>query len=855
MSFTRFMQGVLKGDIANMQAEQARQAEELKREQEIEDRKMTFSMNLASAFANKIPVEGMTKETAAKLQALPDSNNPLQAITGILSEMPKTNDYSGMGLIMEQIYKNLPDDKKSIFAENLKNSGIDITNEESYYENLGDILSLVPSETGDDGKLSDKAKKLFEANETARKALLDFQTGGGKLIFPRGVNKLPMQTSFEMEDLMSFANTMAAVDFATKPKDETLDVSNYEFTLGGKSITVNMPDDDNKPANIVQNIGRFMDHINLKNYDLEDPKVRNALALAMDSQWQRALDEYNIKFKTSGQDGVLERRFVPDVSNLLSKINSIEELKIFKPLVEAWRDDVEVNGLPIMSLNAENKPEYRGQTKPEYDKGEFSFLGSNLKKTEEQLVAKNFYLSKTEGDTEILRQAQQVARIPGLFVQNTEGVIENRLKRGGTLLLSPQIRSNLFTTLNRLDLDIEEQIQVLSVLQDLDPIKTPRKGAYKLNPKLESYIKQIVFGSIKIDGKDPTLAQALSTIQEKVKTGEDIIKLIDAQIELIVDNKLPVGFAGEVAQLVNDLWGEGGQFEQLFNLFAGGVDTGLLQYRMNGVDDFKDGQKGYDAYLEKAKAHVLNANKKGELFGQRAAQEVFLAYQIAKFNDEGGRLSNQDFDKNLAAISGGKLTSTSRSLSQLEVVKKRFSKSLHKFKNFNFDLSLLNSNNPDFASVGNQLVRKLSATKQYYQMYDEGGMKDAEIVNQYRVKNREGQDILEPTGTTTILNGKETEVYQVFAVDRDGKKGEARFEDIGGVFVAYDDVEKRWSPLSLSDSPSMINSQDGVLQPTEGQEGVVTYSEPDSLGMVIVFIDGKVVDVIPQSQVQQQGQQ
>ena len=98
-------------------------------------------------------------------------------------------------------------------------------------------------------------------------------------------------------------------------------------------------------------------------------------------------------------------------------------------------------------------------------------------------------------------------------------------------------------------------------------------------------------------------------------------------------------------------------------------------------------------------------------------------------------------------------------------------------------------------------------------------------------------------------------MYQVFAVDRDGKKGEARFEDVGGVFVAYDDVEKRWSPLSLSDSPSMINSQDGILQSTEGQEGVVTYSEPDGMGNVIVFIDGKVEDVIPQSQVQQQGQQ
>ena len=53
----------------------------------------------------------------------------------------------------------------------------------------------------------------------------------------------------------------------------------------------------------------------------------------------------------------------------------------------------------------------------------------------------------------------------------------------------------------------------------------------------------------------------------------------------------------------------------------------------------------------------------------------------------------------------------------------------------------------------------------------------------------------------------------------------------------------------------MINSQDGVLQSTEGQEGVVTYSEPDSMGMVTVFVDGKVDDVIPQSQVQQQGQQ
>ena len=63
------------------------------------------------------------------------------------------------------------------------------------------------------------------------------------------------------------------------------------------------------------------------------------------------------------------------------------------------------------------------------------------------------------------------------------------------------------------------------------------------------------------------------------------------------------------------------------------------------------------------------------------------------------------------------------------------------------------------------------------------------------------------------------------------------------------------SKLLFSDSPSMINSQDGVLQSTGGPDGVVTYSEPDSLGMVIVFIDGKVVDVIPQSQVQQQGQQ
>ena len=179
MSFNRFIQGVLKGDIANMQAEQARQAEELKREQTIEDNNLAFSRSLAAAFAGNIDTSKITPAVATQLSELPNSSDPLQTVTSILSNMPKTNDYSGMGLIMEQIYKNLPDDKKSIFAENLKNSGIDITNEESYYQQLDDILSLVPSETGDDGKLSDKAKKLFEANETTRKALLDFQTGGG----------------------------------------------------------------------------------------------------------------------------------------------------------------------------------------------------------------------------------------------------------------------------------------------------------------------------------------------------------------------------------------------------------------------------------------------------------------------------------------------------------------------------------------------------------------------------------------------------------------------------------------------------------------------------------------------------
>ena len=67
MSINRFIKGVLKGDIANMQAEQARQAEEEKRKQAVEDRRIAFSMNLASAFAGKIDTSKITPAMATQL--------------------------------------------------------------------------------------------------------------------------------------------------------------------------------------------------------------------------------------------------------------------------------------------------------------------------------------------------------------------------------------------------------------------------------------------------------------------------------------------------------------------------------------------------------------------------------------------------------------------------------------------------------------------------------------------------------------------------------------------------------------------------------------------------------------------
>ena len=57
MSLTRFMQGVLKGDIANMQAEQARQAEEEKRKRDEEAKNLAYQRSLATTVINQIELD------------------------------------------------------------------------------------------------------------------------------------------------------------------------------------------------------------------------------------------------------------------------------------------------------------------------------------------------------------------------------------------------------------------------------------------------------------------------------------------------------------------------------------------------------------------------------------------------------------------------------------------------------------------------------------------------------------------------------------------------------------------------------------------------------------------------------
>ena len=145
------------------------------------------------------------------------------------------------------------------------------------------------------------------------------------------------------------------------------------------------------------------------------------------------------------------------------------------------------------------------------------------------------------------------------------------------------------------------------------------------------------------------------------------------------------------------------------------------------VEDF-DSQEDYEKAVDAA-VYAIQTSDNAVV----ATQEVFLAYQIAKYNDEGGRLSNQDYSYNLQAVTGGKFANRIQARSHLLTVKKRFEKEYTKFKMFRFSTTKLQRSNKNAREYAEVLMRRLDATKQYYDMYESGQIKRAELIRNYPV--------------------------------------------------------------------------------------------------------------------------
>jgi hypothetical protein len=119
--------------------------------------------------------------------------------------------------------------------------------------------------------------------------------------------------------------------------------------------------------------------------------------------------------------------------------------------------------------------------------------------------------------------------------------------------------------------------------------------------------------------------------------------LVNAQISLLNDpsgNSAESGLARTLSMAVTGYFGEGGQIEQIRDLITGGFGTGL-EFKQEDFDSKED----YDAAVDSAINYIgLAANSQPKDFVKNAiayTNEVLLTYHIAKFNDDGGRLSNQ----------------------------------------------------------------------------------------------------------------------------------------------------------------------------------------------------------------------
>tara|TARA_R100000329_G_scaffold98826_1_gene81661 strand:+ start:2342 stop:4876 length:2535 start_codon:yes stop_codon:yes gene_type:complete len=784
MNFVRFMKGALKGEIAHQEAVAKAEADRIKAEQEAEKEEKAFIRDLIKG----LPFERLGPDTAKLIGDVKSVSDVLN----IYANLEEEPDNEGFKYLTEKIFTFGKDNPSLIKNLNFDELSV-VTNMETAKEYLAMNPSMFDALGSGTGK-SQVEKDFFDINKgilnTINKAIAEGKKFTGT---PLDYDAIDMYSADGSKILQTFLNTVAPTDDKTKP--EELSPDNFTFKIGDQNKIFSFKG-TTKPADIVSNM-ITMTNMLKEQGDLSDPIVQDQFITEMRRQRARAEELFRTALSEGGSS--VPNNMILDIGSFTTMFKDDPDFAFAAGLFEAFEKGQRYEVAADIKSDGDGLEEKQIIESPPA-KGKFSELASVLGFADEkEMFSKFANLRVNNQGTKLFEHADKIRTlIPGLFIDN-----KNILSSFGTLELNQENREKLFTTLNLLSTDknsnVEQQIAVLSILSNVDsPTLKLGEGSYSIPKEFEKYLISIASG-IAEEGKDvKTIEDAQALINRKVTDGEDIIELVNSQLDYLNKGKVNTGAARDLIMGIKGFFGTGGQVSQIKDFIMGGFG-GKYAFRVEDFDSQEDYEKAVDAAV-----YAIQTSDNAIV----ATQEVFLAYQIAKYNDEGGRLSNQDYSYNLQAVTGGKFANRIQARSHLLTVKKRFEKEYTKFKMFRFSTTKLQRSNKDAREYAEVLMRRLDATKQYYDMYESGQIKRAELIRNYpvnaKIKAKRNTAVL----TESTVQNESSEYFgqKIFQLV-DTRTNNPVFEDEGGIYAVR--VGSKFFTLPFKDVPLNVLDPEG----------------------------------------------
>ena len=815
MNFVRFMKGALKGEIAHQEAVAKADADRKKREQDVADKNKKFLQGLIA----NIPFEKIKPENVSSLGNI----KTIEDVANVYSDLEEKKDTEGLTFLTKQIFKlgeENPNIFKNINWEKIA-SVTDMSSAYAYLENNPDVFKNI---TGKDEEQTQEQKDIFSITSSAikemNKLLGEGVTFTGK---PLDFANLDMHKPETINILQAFLETAVPPKDDETPPEEKPD--NYIFPNDkGKMETYFFKDSGDGYQDILSNMVTMTDKLIQNGYNFKDNDLQVRYLNEMNRQFTRASQLYRDRERN---EGVIDGNEVLDISSYVDKFNNDSEypmLKFASSFFDSMEKETKFKVTRTISEDGENLKKEVKNNLPVETESEFKDLAAILNVTPETLYKLNAHLQVDENDITLFTKAQTLTQnVKGLF-RTQNGVPKNRL---ATEELPRELRKNLFIQLESLfegttDAEIENKIAVLQILSNIAPPVLKRgQSSYGIPERMEKYL--ISVASSVTDKNITDVSSALGLINKKADMGKNIMDLVNSQLSLFSENpKFPTGAVKELIIGIRGFMSSEGQLDQIKDFLINGSQSisadNMYLFREEDFESKKDFNESVDLAAEIIAKNSLDGSGNFDVqLARSVTNEVFLAYAIAKFNDEGGRLSNQDYSINVRATLGGALSNRDQAQGHLLTVKKRFQYDYLKFKNLRFNLSKLNvrdysSATPqqDAQAYAYQMIRRLDATMTYYNLYETSGAKTAERIKNYKINVTLRNNVDKLKATNKFITNKNSKYYgegntSIFQVV-DKKSGRPVFDDYGGLY-AIQISENRYKTIPLSDVPFSGGSQ------------------------------------------------